>query len=731
MVKASSQLDSYARKELIRSLWEFAAISQFLHFFSDFIGKKEFDTELLEEALVNSHEQAQTLLVDVHTRLLVKYYRNNFISEKNYQDYLRAFCYEHDTVLQDSQPFALPEGCDGSGEQDHLEYCQIPLKRKVLLLHCLCEAQWEFPEKFASTLQESLATQWRLNPVGYDASGREYWLLDDHRLYQDQSFARKKQKTPLLADRKTERYDSLEACINAIDAEDHRLSLTSTWKVICSNVIDWENFPGNFAKSRNANERELYKFLNDVAAPVAVDHFKAKEHELALKLALQNRKRSSRLVLLESEKSAKDNAEKLEREKRMSAEREKKRKEAERRALQEEQDRKNARHRRLLEREMRLEAERLERERRLERRKLGTPKPAATSAVDDEVDVVSDASKDGKKSPAQASKASKASIASTALSKPEKWEFKCECGVQGLNYDDGLPTLKCDRCEVWAHIKCSIGTKLQDASPAEREKRLRRKWWCVCCREVRKVERAERKKLRKVMAAADSGEDCHSEPNALSSLPSVESVTSNAGATGHGLPLISSLKNNFGEAHRPSVECSASHLSKGLVDLNEGSDAGLLANSMASYHTLPGGYAAQHSSHEAGRINTPFNAPQQLFPLPSFAALSHPSLPGTYSFPTQSVAHKVQLHPTGASFVDSRPGDRSAAHGGIHPPSSGVPACTLVNPYLSDASSYLAHPGQFARMSIPNFNPIGVHGAQPSFAGRTSDGRPESQQSRP
>ena len=40
----------------------------------------------------------------------------------------------------------------------------------------------------------------------------------------------------------------------------------------------------------------------------------------------------------------------------------------------------------------------------------------------------------------------------------ESWEFRCECGVEGHNYDDGRPLVQCCRCKAWCHQEC-VGYK--------------------------------------------------------------------------------------------------------------------------------------------------------------------------------------------------------------------------------------------------------------------------------
>jgi hypothetical protein len=36
----------------------------------------------------------------------------------------------------------------------------------------------------------------------------------------------------------------------------------------------------------------------------------------------------------------------------------------------------------------------------------------------------------------------------------ENWVFKCLCGVEGVNYDDGKESIGCDGCSTWMHVEC-------------------------------------------------------------------------------------------------------------------------------------------------------------------------------------------------------------------------------------------------------------------------------------
>lgn len=59
---------------------------------------------------------------------------------------------------------------------------------------------------------------------------------------------------------------------------------------------------------------------------------------------------------------------------------------------------------------------------------------------------VSDVSDTGKKQPPQK--------AEEEEDPEEEWEFRCVCGIQGHNYDDGLPMVQCCECNCWSHTAC-------------------------------------------------------------------------------------------------------------------------------------------------------------------------------------------------------------------------------------------------------------------------------------
>ena len=71
----------------------------------------------------------------------------------------------------------------------------------------------------------------------------------------------------------------------------------------------------------------------------------------------------------------------------------------------------------------------------------------------------------------------------------ESWEFRCECGVEGHNYDDGRAMVQCCRCKAWCHQEC-VGYK------AEKDEEFFCKW-------CRKMGRSKKRKAE--IPAGDPG----------------------------------------------------------------------------------------------------------------------------------------------------------------------------------------------------------------------------------
>lgn len=168
---------------------------------------------------------------------------------------------------------------------------------------------------------------------------------------------------------------------------------------VCVTLYDWRTFPEQFAKSRDPDEKELYKLLTQEVGPTIIDALVIRAQEKAKEEAVMNRKRSSRIatIQLEREEIVRRETAQREMEERMAkTQKEESRKEREEAELAR---REKARDERLKEREERLQAreeailakareeterlDRAERERqeRARRREAGLPQERSVSAT--------------------------------------------------------------------------------------------------------------------------------------------------------------------------------------------------------------------------------------------------------------------------------------------------------------------------------------------------------------
>ena len=60
---------------------------------------------------------------------------------------------------------------------------ELGLGDKVEALYQVCEWQWSNPQKFRALINDDEPTSWRVDPVGWDKVGNQYWLFDDNRLW--------------------------------------------------------------------------------------------------------------------------------------------------------------------------------------------------------------------------------------------------------------------------------------------------------------------------------------------------------------------------------------------------------------------------------------------------------------------------------------------------------------------------------------------------------------------
>ncbi|KAL1405212.1 hypothetical protein Q8F55_008837 [Vanrija albida] len=229
------------------------------------------------------------------------------------------------------------------------------------------------------------------------------------------------------------------------------------WEAVCVTLQEWNSFPEQWAKSKDADEKALYRLLVDDVRPQVLEVLEAKEQERLKQEAINNRKRSSRIATRELAREEELKRELAERE---MEERMERMRQEETRKAQEEADilaRERAREDRMRERQERLMArenairarqddevrakEKAERDR--ERRKRRRDGEEVVSASEDDTDAA-----DGPRSKTNASTPG-------SSTQNASWELRCEVCLQtGWNLKDEADTVCCDDCGRWQHVTC-------------------------------------------------------------------------------------------------------------------------------------------------------------------------------------------------------------------------------------------------------------------------------------
>ncbi|KAA8911986.1 hypothetical protein TRICI_003672 [Trichomonascus ciferrii] len=395
----------------IRQMWEFCLLVQFVSFFGPTLLKlsanEEPDVNQVEEELLGYSYPTQDngefqLLTKIEKGivglLLEPRFRVDFDSDLKRiysQRYGKSRACDVDTE-------DLIEVDEDSGKVVGLKktYKAMNATEKIRVLAQL--VRWiSVDDRFRDRIDEESPEEFRINPLGYEGEFGTYFLFDDNRLY----YREEKNKRPAVENGSKKRKRGVGQSIELEEDEPR-------WECVCWDESSWKGFVGG-------GGRMMKEIRKDILPVIAEDEqtkrdsavWRAKQREKAVLVA--NRKRSSRI---EQRKKKAEEEEQLQRE----LEHQKKQRQREREQLQ---------------------RERAREERFRKREELRAAQQAAQA----------NGSEPGSGSGAQGSMTT---TRSTRRAAARSWEFDCECGVHGTNYDDGELSVACDECDIWMHVRC-------------------------------------------------------------------------------------------------------------------------------------------------------------------------------------------------------------------------------------------------------------------------------------
>ncbi|KAL8929910.1 MAG: hypothetical protein Q9208_001054 [Pyrenodesmia sp. 3 TL-2023] len=432
----------------IRDCWEFSNLMQFIYIFGKAVKiDEDFTIDDLETECLKPEPSEK--LVEIGLALL---------KPEIFDEYTRR---QYVAKAPDNNPF-------GSEETPN-EFNHFDIFTK---LSVLCQlSRWTFVnadrmrEKMSET-KEAEQIQWRIEEIGYDKDDRYYFVLDDNRLYRrtdppappppapKPKANSKKAKAAARASkrRKTKEAQDMTHEDEQVETAENPLSTAREqdnfggrkWECLAVTLTDYIIFLDSIKKSRDPNEKALYKRVSEDVLPIVEKDEESKqrrqarkERELMNMEKLATAKRSSRLA-------SKFETERMHRE---AAEAEQKRKADIAAALAHEEKQKRmeqARESRMMTREQRLKER--EHKRILHEEELA-------NLSEDSKKVETGEARMSERQLKTEMERRKRELA--ALAEEDHWTFDCaKCGIHGEDLDDGTHSIACEKCNVWQHSAC-------------------------------------------------------------------------------------------------------------------------------------------------------------------------------------------------------------------------------------------------------------------------------------
>lgn len=310
-----------------------------------------------------------------------------------------------------------------------------------------------------------LTGQKRIEPYGWDRKDREYYVLDDNRLYRITTAPppaappkKTSQKAKAAARAAKRRRVAATAAADSTNDEADNASGTeenggpveqdeeedplggANWECVAITLEEVRNFIEPLKKSKDPNEKVLRSQIEEHMLPLLEKQEESRkrkmiqrERELLNLEKMAHAKRSSRIAG-RAEQLKQEELERQEREKRQAEEAAARKEEQKRLKMEKERDsRMMSRDQRLRERE----ARRIQHEEELAQLSEGSKSTEAARLSERRLKAEIEKNKKALKE----------------LEEEEDWIFDCVCGLHG-QVDDGEHSVACERCNVWQHSKC-------------------------------------------------------------------------------------------------------------------------------------------------------------------------------------------------------------------------------------------------------------------------------------
>ncbi|KAI9661512.1 MAG: hypothetical protein M1831_003034 [Alyxoria varia] len=440
----------------IRNLWEFAALVEFIYLFGSAIKiDNDIDVETLEEECVKpGHSQK---LSEIGLALLKYVSSHKGLTLEIFDEFARR---QYMAKAPQRNPF-------GEEEQPN-KFSEFDIFMKIRVLQQLSTWTLYNSDRVREKMGEKDETQWRIEPLGWDAKDRTYFVLDDNRLYRkadpkpgpvkpQKSKAKAKPKS--RGSRASKRQRLSNGKVASVEEESDNEETPpeesadnglggATWECVAITLEEYNKVLESI-RSKNADEKILSQRIRNEVLPEIEKAAEARAKREAKRMKdLENMqkmataKRSSRLA--DKQEKQKEVEAAAEAEQKKQAEFDMARKEQERQRKMEED-----RETRMMTREQRLKDR--EMKRILHEEELAKLEERSKSVEAGEARL----SERNRKAQLEKTQQEVERLKREMSHPDEHWDFDCSiCGVHGPDLDDGTHILACEKCNVWQHCAC-------------------------------------------------------------------------------------------------------------------------------------------------------------------------------------------------------------------------------------------------------------------------------------
>lgn len=476
--------------ERIRNMWEFANLAQWIFIFGKAVKIDEnLDIEDLEMECLNPQSN---VLADIGLALLKFVSSHRGLTPEIFDEYTRR---QYLAKARQRNPYG--------DEEEPKKFTEFDIFTKIRVLQQLTQWTMINPDRIRERMEEhkdSEQTFWRVEPFGWDSHDRDYFVLDDNRLYRQTPAPpppvptappKKNSKKAKAAQRASKRRKLSEPAAaedgdlegSEAPAQDKADELQeydglggAKWECVAITLDQYNDFISSIAKSRDPNEKALKVRIVEDVLPLL-----EKQEESRKRKAAQKERELLNMEKLAMAKRSSRIAHKLE-----AQRQEEEAREAERKKLEE-----SAMARKEQEKWRKLEKER---ESRMQTREQRLKEREARRILHEEE--LAQLSEDSKKLEAGESRLSERHLKAEIEKKKQAleqlgeleddWIFDCICGAYG-QVDDGTHSISCEKCNVWQHSKC-VGVSEEEADRDDFH------FICKTCK--RREEEAEKAKHR-------------------------------------------------------------------------------------------------------------------------------------------------------------------------------------------------------------------------------------------